>query len=272
MKTIATACLVLAALWAVNSYAQSQTAYPQTSASTAQSALQADELYHVHFVKAAPGKINEMAQGYLAAPAGEENAPAPIVLRHIQGDDWDLAVLTPLGKDETLSAAPMSAEQQQWSNRMRGLRAQHSDTFTLGPPWAEVQRKLLGQTAPAAASAGTGSTGTAGTSGQATDKGIYTLTVYRSLPGHRDQLAAVLSKIAALDADTTVALQHMEGAPWEFVMIQRHDSWSALGEDPPMDRLKSQGFNSADALSLELRLHLAEHRDTIARRVTGPSQ
>ena len=281
----ALAALLVASVAAAQSTPQTQPTQP--SASATQQAIPAQELYHVHFAKAAPGKLNELISAYQQAPVPAGEPGPPLILRHLQGDDWDLLVLTPLGPEETLKPTA-SAEEQKSVARMRGLRTQHGDTFTSGPAWAELRAALLGGAATAAASvaaSASGATGATGTSGSATGGStaggaaasssavpagtIYTVTTYRSLPGHRDQLAATLQRVAALFPDRRTILQHVEGAPWEFVLIQRYDSWNALGEEEaaPPERLRSQGFANSEAIGLELRQHAAEHRDTIARLV-----
>ena len=225
----------------------------------AQGEASAQELYHVHFVKAAPGKLTELISVYQESPVPAGEPGPPLVFRHMQGDDWDLLVLTPLGKEETLSPGAPSAELQRWMDWTRPLRSQHGDTFTAGPPWSDVKARLVDASRP---------TGTSG--GAEAASSVYTVTTYRSLPGHRDQLAGVLGRIAGLYPDRRTILQHVEGAPWEFVVISRYDSWSALGADEaaPAAALQRQGFASNDAISLELRQHVAEHRDTIARLAT----
>ena len=231
----------------------------QAPAAAGQAAMQ--ELYHVHFVKAAPGKISELVTAYREMPVAEGEPAPPLIFRHLQGDDWDLLVLTPLGKEETLRTTA-TPEQQRVTERLRGLRMQHGDTFTAGPAWPELRAALVGE----------GSGQATGTAGGASGP-VYTVTTYRSLPGHRDQLADTLGRITALYPDRRTILQHVEGAPWEFVVISRYDSWSALGDDQamPAEKLRSQGFASTEAISLELRQHVAEHRDTIAQMVSGPA-
>jgi len=288
------ACSALTALLFAAA-APAQTGGAQTtppSAAAAQPNIPADELYHVHFAKAAPGKLQELIAGYKRAPVPAGEPGPPLIFRHLQGDDWDLLVLTPLGKEETLRPG-LDAEQQKWTLQMRGLRMQHGDTFTSGPAWSEARAALAGSGTVSASAAGTGSTaGATGTAGAGTSGGagssatagtggtgsmainvpqgtVYTITTYRSLPGHRDQLADTLGRVAALFPDRRTILQHVEGAPWEFVLIQRFDSWNALGQEDvaPADRLRAQGFANTEAIGLELRQHAAEHRDTIAQLV-----
>jgi hypothetical protein len=218
------------------------------------------ELYHVHFVKAAPGKIGELVAAYLDSPVAEGEPGPPLVFRHLQGDDWDLMVLTPLGKEETISPDSDPA-QEQWAQRTRPLRSQHADTFTAGPAWAQLRTALAGDSAARA----TGTSG--GTAATANNANVYTVTTYRSIPGHRAQLSDTLRRIAGLDPDRRTILEHVEGAPWEFVVISRFDSWAQLGQDEvaPAETLRKQGFASTEAIGEELRQHVAEHRDTIVR-------
>jgi hypothetical protein len=239
-----------------------------------QPGLSAQELYHVHIVKAAPGKMNELIAAFRQAPVAPGEPGPPVIFRHLQGDDWDLLVLTPLGKEETLRPVD-TPEVQKSVQQMRPLRTQHGDTFTAGPPWTEVRATLMGGGPAPTAASGSAATETAGTAGSSAggasvpETTIYTVTTYRSLPGHRDQLADTLRRIVALYPDRRTLMQHVEGAPWEFVLISRYDSWSALGEEEaaPAERLRAQGFANNEAIGQELRQHTAEHRDTIARMV-----
>lgn len=259
--------VVMVASVAASTQSQTQT---QTRPSQTTTATQtAQELYHVHFVKAAPGKLRELIDSYMSEPQDPDTPDRPLVLRHMQGDDWDLVVLQPLGKQTTLRATPPTAEEMAIMTRNRPLRASHTDTFTLGPPWSETRTALLSDV-------GSRATGTpTGTAGSAPSGEIYTVTVYRALPGHRDQLWQVLNRISGLTPGRTITMQHFEGAAWDFVQVSRYDSWAALGESesaPPMERLRAQGFSAAEGPSLELREHLAEHRDTVAMRVAGASK
>jgi len=225
---------------------------PPTPATPATLATQAPagggvELYHVHFVKAAPGKLVELIDAYVNAPPDPQSPTPPVILRHREGDDWNLLVIAPLGTESTVRVAAPSAELQQFLTRTRGMRAMHNDTFAIGPPWTEARKLMLGDERPEASAAG----------------GIYVVSVFRALPGHRDQLEGVLRKMAAEDAGKTVVLQHLEGAPWEFVMVTRYESWTAFGESE-----QKLGGQAPGPATLSMGEHLAEHHDTIAERIT----
>ena len=80
----------------------------------------------------------------------------------------------------------------------------HTDTFCNGPAWADFA-KAMGINEGAGKSA------------------VYIVSVYRAIPGHREQLESVLSTQSPGDpAAGTVLLQHMEGAAWTFAAVARY--------------------------------------------------
>jgi hypothetical protein len=207
------------------------------SPATAQTSSGAQELYHAHFVKAALGKLPDLIAAYRSAPvpAGEQK---PIILRHREGDDWDLLVLTPFGKSETTVTAVVSSDTQAQYAKFRASSERHTDSFVAGPPWAQAQ-KAFGSDA----------------------NGVYVVGVYRSANGHRDQLGQALEKIAETGpGGRTVTFRHVEGGPFDFIQITHYDSWNAI--DAP-----AAGQTDPQAQSLDLRQHMAEHHDTICIRV-----
>lgn len=225
MRRLALAVFVSAALTA------------STSAAQTPSGSSAQELYHAHFVKAALGKLNDLIAAYTSAPVppGEQK---PIILRHREGDDWDLLVLTPFGKGESTVSANVPADIQAQYAKIRASSERHTDSFVAGPPWAQAQ-KAFGSDA----------------------SGVYVVGVYRSANGHRDQLGQALDSIAATGpAGRSATFRHVEGGPFDFIQITHYDSWNAI--DGP-----AAGQTDPQAQSLELRRHMAEHHDTICIRV-----
>ena len=147
-------------------------------------------------------------------------------------------MLTPFGKGETTVTATVSPDTDALYAKFRAASERHTDSFVAGPPWAEAQ-KVFGADA----------------------SGVYVVSVYRSANGHRDQLRQTLQKIAASGpAGRTVSFQHVEGGPFDVIQITHYDSWNAIDAPVP-----SQA--DAQAQSLELRQHMAEHHDTICIRV-----
>ena len=219
--------LLTLALLFVPGVATPQTAPPRT------------DVYHVHVTAAAPGKAAQLGE-YLrtSAPTGHS-----LVLRHQDGAEWDYVVIEHLGAKATVVAGgnppPASA---------RDLSAWHGDTFVNGPAWADFTKAM---------GLGDDSGKTAGS--------VYVVSTYRAVPGHRDQLEKMLGTAAPGDrAAGTVLLQHLEGAPWNFLSITRYGSW--------------QDFGASEAASVaqtdkgaggwyELREHSGYHTDTVTSRV-----
>ena len=167
-----------------------------------------------------------------------------IVLRHQDGEDWDYAVIEHLGTKTTVEAAGTAVPAA-----VRDLYAWHTDSFVSGPSWAEFS-KALGI-----------DEGSAGKTGGA----VYSVSVYRAAPGHREQLEKSLNQLAAADTSSgTVLMQHVEGGPWQFLAVVRYNSWQdfANGEKTSVpDSFKAGGG------WLGLREHSSYHNDTLADRI-----
>jgi hypothetical protein len=192
----------------------------------------ATDVYHVHFAKAVPGQA-----AALAADLQKQDPKAPmpghlVLLRHQEGDDWDYCVIEHLGTKATVEVTPPPAASAP------ALSAWHNDTFVAGPSWAAFQRAL-------------GSTAT----------GVYIVSTHRAVPGHRDQLLKVLNQTdpASKVQIGRVTLTHLEGGPWQYLGIDRYNSWQDLAADRA-----SSGTTGTWA---EVRTHSAFHTDTIADRV-----
>jgi hypothetical protein len=203
------------------------------------------ELYHIPISKAAPGKLPQLIEAYKSepAPAADEPQVTPIILRHRDGDEWDLVTITPLGKQVTLSASAPPQATLDYYQRLAPLSDWHNDTFVLGPSWAVVQKALV----------------------VAKGEPVYVVTDYRALPGHRPQLRTVLDRNAQDTPGRNVLFAHVEGAAWNFLDITRYDSWADVGAPPPQPPAGTQPQDQG----LAMREHVAVHHDTIATYVSG---
>ena len=86
---------------------------------------------------------------------------------------------------------------------------------------------------------------------------------YMAAAGHRGQLRQVLDKIAGETPGRSIMLTHVQGAPWNVLVITRYDSWRQFGEEEEKAGLEEAKDPAADR-GLELREHLAIHHDTLA--------
>lgn len=199
------------------------------------------DVYHVHFTKAVPGQAAALGK---SLETQDPKAPMPghfIVLRHQQGDDWDFCVIEHLGAKATVDAAPTAP------NPGRNLRAWHADTFAAGPSWAEFSKAMA-----------------LGDSSEKAKSSVYTVAVWQEAAGHREQLEKALStpNPASKIPVSQILLQHLEGGPWQFLAISRHNSWQDFGAD----QAASATGSGPDGWS-EVRQHSTSHHDTLADRI-----
>jgi hypothetical protein len=188
-------------------FAFAQTSSPASSGAAASRT----DLYHVHFANAAVGKAKDLAEE-LKKPAPDASGPDHmIVLRHEDGDSWDYCVITHLGTKATIEAnrpAPAS--------NLMALYAAHTDTYSSGPSWTDFAKQLgLDDAAKSKASA-------------------FVVSIYRPVSGQREALDKFLNQAPNPAMDSwagRVVLQHLEGAAWTFVTIQRWNSWADYGKD-----------------------------------------
>jgi hypothetical protein len=202
------------------------------------------DVYHVHFAKAAPGKVTQLGD-FLKAPDKTTAMPEHhLVLRHQDGDSWDYVVIQHLGPKATVAATgnppPTSA---------RDAYDSHTDTFVNGPAWPEFAREMgLGDAA--AKSAGS----------------VYVVSTYRAAPGHRDQLEKALSAPPSAGDGVAgqVLLQHLEGAAWNYVAIARYNSWQDFGNG---EKNSVTQTNKGSGPWFDLRDHISFHTDTLTDRI-----
>jgi hypothetical protein len=202
----------------------------------------ANDVYHLHFAKAAPGQAAALGKSLMTP---DKTSPMPehfVVLRHQEGDDWDYVVIQHLGaKAEVTATAPPP------SDAVRALTAWHSDTFVSGPSWGEFSKEMSIGGSDAGASL------------------VYIVGVQRAVPGHREQLLKSLSAPGPSSKVQVgnVLLQHLEGAEWTFATITRYNSW----QDFATERAAAASAGDTAGSWADVRQHSAFHRDTIVDRI-----
>ena len=97
-------------------------------------AAAATDVYHVMFVKAAPGQAAALAKDLQQPDPKNPMASHFILLRHQEGADWDYCLIQHVGTKASVDipAAPPAAG--------AAPTAWHEDTFVAGPSWPEFQR------------------------------------------------------------------------------------------------------------------------------------
>jgi hypothetical protein len=202
------------------------------------------DLYHVFFVKAAPGKVKALVD-FMKEPDPKEPNRKGIILRHQDGDEWDYVAIEHMGTKATVESAGTAMTPAQ-----RSLMESHNDTFVSGPSWAEFA-KAMGIDSDATKTSGA----------------VYVVSDYRAVTGHRDELEKTLSAppTAGDTSSGTVLLQHVEGASWNFVTVIRYDSWEKFAANETNSVAQT---NKGEGGWFDLRDHVACHHDTLTDRVS----
>jgi hypothetical protein len=221
----------------ISAFAFAIAALVTTPLAAQQPTSSASDVYHVNFGKAVPGQAGALGES-LMKPDPESPMPDHfIVLRHQQGDDWDYCVVQHLGPKATIDPSKYSPPE-------RDLTSWHTDTFVVGPPWAEFAKAT-----------GLGTESTAGS--------VYAVAVWRAVPGHRSQLEKILRQPQQSKVPVSrVVLQHLEGGAWQFLAIDRYNSW----QDFATDQAAAPAESGADPWAA-IREHGAYHHDTLADRL-----
>jgi hypothetical protein len=202
------------------------------------------EAYRALFVRAAPGRLMELVE---LMRARRDSAPAdsrPVLLRHSQGDQWDLVMLQPVGTLARYFATDRTVPDRLWDR----LVAWQEDLFVSGPP-AEQFRAT------------------------ADSAGYFHLEIFVALAGERDSLKAERemenSFLRSVGKPGRFVFTRLAGAPWDLFTVGFYRDLQQFAE--PTGRTPEQeeaaaraaGFVSREAIGPYLRRFINGHHDTI---------
>jgi hypothetical protein len=221
-------------------------------------------LYKALFVRAAPGELlSVMALYEDRMPVFAAGAAQPFVLRHRQGDHWDLMYLFPIGSfarywsDEeadrrAAAAAESPLSDDEFERRVLTRVSWREELFVKGPPLETVRAALQGGT-------------------------LFHLEIFLALPGKR---AALLREremenayLAAVGRPTNLIFTRAAGAAWDAftIGVYRDLAHYAEGDAVPSDQAdaaaRAAGFEASSRIGTYLRTLMSSHHDTIGRIV-----
>ncbi len=203
--------------------------------------LRGDGLYRATLLRAAPGRLLDLIASLRARLLPEPDSKA-LVLRHAQGDHWDLMVLQPMAtyaqavKDPgNLALAP------------EDLVAWQEDEFVRGPDIDRLQGFR--------------------------EAGLYHAEMFHALAGKRAELLKereMENEYAALLGRPQTAIFTRElGASWDCFTIGWYRGWKHYAErdDIPAEKslaaAKAAGFNRQEEISPYLRSLVLDHHDSL---------
>jgi hypothetical protein len=196
--------------------------------------MRGETLHRMTLMRAAPGRLLEL----VAAVKGRG-----LVLRHSQGDQWDLMVLAPVATYADLGGAPPLTDP--------ALVAWQEDELVRGPDLARLDGFATG--------------------------GLYHIEMFVALAGRRGDLVREREMenayLATLGRPRNAIFVRELGAAWDAFTIGAYRSWKHFAERDDIApgrsaaAARAAGFEGDDRIGPYLRSLLQSHHDTLATPV-----
>lgn len=253
MRLLSLACAAVVAASAVvpGVAAQAQPPAPDTGS----------YLYRFVIVQAAPGKLVDLIELYrnrmpVIAAGGDE---LPLIVRHSQGDHWDLCIIYPSGSFTEYYSADRVAKRNaagdasgvpnaEFARRFYSMVAWHEDLYASGPPLEAFKAHIRGA-------------------------GLAHFEMLLALAGKREDLVKERQMENVFNRERgrggTLIFVHDQGAAWDVITLGVYRDWRHYAEqetipaDVSMAAAKKAGFASPDAVGPYMRTLISTHRDTL---------
>jgi len=219
------------------------------------SAVEPTYLYKTKLIQAAPGKLTELIELLKASPAGYKEAgdELPLLMRHSQGDRWDLLILIPMKSYADYYSPERAAKRMQALKEIQArideLVAWQEDVLVYGPPLAELRTAFA-------------------------SSGFFHVEMFDSLAGKQAELLKEREMenayLKALKRPENFIFIRDQGAAWDLFTIGayrdlKHFAESAgIPETEQNAAAKAAGFEAASRIGPYLRTLISMHHDTLA--------
>ncbi|MEZ4455079.1 MAG: hypothetical protein R2882_00820 [Gemmatimonadales bacterium] len=217
--------------------------------------------YQAVFLRAAPGHLLELidllnSRMPVYQAAGEAR---PVLMRHSQGDQWDLLLLAPIGSLERHFGAERQAR---WSDAVRRLGFDDVAFEQRRDEWVAWQEELYVAGPPVA-----------DLEAAAARSGYFHLEIFQALAGKRDSLL----RERRMENDFLVRtgkapnfiFTKLTGSAWDSFTIgfyrdlQHYAEPSRLAAEEENQAAVAAGFESRNHIGAYLRRFIAGHHDTL---------
>ena len=212
-------------------------------------------LYQTKLVQAAPGKLLDVIELYKSSLTEYRNAgdEQPLMMRHSQGDHWDLLLLIPMKSYADYYSPERISKRKQLLQESRdkldALIAWQEDVFVYGPPLAELQKAFA-------------------------SSAFFHVEMFDALAGKQAELFKEREMenayLKALKRPENLIFVRDQGASWDLFTIGtyrdlRHFAESAgIPEADQEAAAKAAGFAAANRIGPYLRTLISTHHDTLA--------
>lgn len=232
-------------------------------AGTAFADVGGDYLYRVTKLRAAPGKLADLLDNYAALKTSgyykDSGDAAPFIMRHSQGDQWDLLVIQPMEGWHTHYASrrgdlrPKADEKAKDLLAARGgLVAFSEDLFAYGPDIKDVAAAFAAN-------------------------GFFHIEMFEALPGRHGDLYVEREMenayLAATGQRENMIFWVEAGGDTDVFTIGFHPDFEAFAKPSPASNeekeaaAKAAGFKDRADISFYLRSLISGHHDTLATKV-----
>ncbi len=223
-----------------------------------------EQIYATVLMRAAPGRLLELIdlvkkRAEVLEQAGEHR---PLILRHAQGDHWDLMIIQSIGSMEehyagsavqrrVLSGRSTGLPEPLYESRLRELVSWREETFYTGPSPSNFEAEI----APPA--------------------GYFHVEMFVALPGKHEELYQQRNMendyLGRIGRPLNMIFTKTMGGPWDcFTLgLYRDLQHFAASADVPADEedqaAVAAGFESSSMIGPYMRSLINWHQDTIGR-------
>jgi len=227
-----------------------------------------DYLYRFVIVQAAPGKLLDLIELYrsrmpVIAAGGDE---LPFIVRHSQGDHWDLCIIYPSGSWADYYSRERMAKRQaagdasgvpnaEFARRFYSMISWHEDLYAAGPPLEVFRAHARGM-------------------------GLAHFEMLLALPGKREELVKERQMENVFNRERgrggTLIFVHDQGAAWDVITLGVYRDWRHYAESETIPAevsaaaAKKAGFAGPDAIGPYMRTLISTHRDTLGPILPAP--
>lgn len=205
------------------------------------SELEGDQLYRVSTVRAAPGAFEELLE---AIGSRKESVISSLVMRHSQGDQWDLLIIAAIKPAEATQAGILA--------KLDAFIAFEEDHFAYGPSWDALSAAYK-------------------------DNAFYHIEMFEAAAGKADELLGQRrmenAYLSATGQVPNTIFRRAAGSDVDVFTIGFHKNLEAFAAPAGVSDADKEaaaiaaGFKSRADISFYLRSLISGHHDTLATRV-----
>lgn len=220
--------------------------------------LEGTYLYRVSTVRAAPGFLDELIAAYEQeiSVSRAEGEPTSMVMRHSQGDHWDLLLIYPMksfadyyGAQRMQLRSKAAEKREAIDKRLGALISFQADTYAYGPSLSVVRNAHAGAD-------------------------LFHIEMFHALPGKKQALLEQRRMenryLTATGQRANVIFDVATGTDVDVFTIGFHPSLMAFAKPAPVTNSEAEaaaaaaGFESRSTIGTYLRELISRHHDTLA--------